>query len=182
MVREFHRTFKLPHHNTPTVMPLKRAEQRYLWLQEEIDEFIDATQDGDLCEQVDAMIDTIYFALGTLVELGVEPTEIFKIVHAANMAKLDENGEPYMVDGKIIKPSDWVDPHEAIADVIKKQSRSVELNPDKDIVDAIRKRLVVTDGQCPCVPQTQWNQDTMCPCKQLKVDKHCCCGLYITIE
>ena len=55
---------------------------------EEINEFLDAVKEQDIVEQADAMIDTIYFALGTLVEMGVQPEQLFDIVQHANMSKL----------------------------------------------------------------------------------------------
>lgn len=51
----------------------------------EINEFLDAVKEQDIVEQADAMIDTIYFALGTLVEMGVQPEQLFDIVQHANM-------------------------------------------------------------------------------------------------
>lgn len=49
---------------------------------EEIAEFLVAP---DIYEQADAMIDLIYFALGTLVEMGIKPDELFDIIQKANM-------------------------------------------------------------------------------------------------
>ncbi|MDI9518187.1 MAG: HAD family hydrolase [Bacillota bacterium] len=122
MVKEFHKAFNHPIAEKPTLMPLKRAEKRYKWMKEEIDEFINATKNGDIYEQVDAMIDNIYFALGTLVEIGVYPEKIFEIVQNANMSKLWEDGKPrYNKDGKVIKPNGWQDPHDLIKTEINKQ-------------------------------------------------------------
>lgn len=122
MVKEFHQAFNHPYSDKPTLMNLERAEKRYAWMKEEIDEFIEATKNGDLYEQVDAMIDNIYFALGTLVELGVKPEKVFKIVQEANMSKLWEDGKPHFNEmGKVIKPSTWVDPHDKIVEEINRQ-------------------------------------------------------------
>lgn len=93
-------------------------------MHEEIDEFLDAT---DVCEQADAMIDLIYFALGSLVEMGVKPDILFAIVHEANMSKLWPDGAPhYGPDGKTIKPGTWVDPYPRIASEIARQAASAE--------------------------------------------------------
>ena len=53
------------------------------------------------------------------------------------------------------------------------------LNPNKKIVNAIKKRLEITGGQCPCVPQDQWNEDTICECKDMREKNICHCKLYI---
>lgn len=108
-VREFHEKFGHPTSDTPVMMQKERAEKRYEWMLEEINEFLEA---DEIVEQADAMIDTIYFALGTLVEMGVKPDVLFDIVQHANMSKLWEDGLPhYNEDGKTIKPEGWEDPH-----------------------------------------------------------------------
>ena len=43
-------------------------------MNEEVAEFLVAE---DIYEQADAMIDLMYFALGTMVEMGLEPDELF---------------------------------------------------------------------------------------------------------
>jgi len=122
MVKDFHKGFNHPIADKPVLMPIERAKKRYKWMKEEIDEFIEATNNGDIYEQADAMIDNIYFALGTLVELGIEPENIFEIVQNANMSKLWEDGKPrYNKDGKVIKPKGWIDPHNVIKEEINKQ-------------------------------------------------------------
>ncbi|MDR1531782.1 MAG: hypothetical protein LBS62_06305 [Clostridiales bacterium] len=121
-VKEFHRKFKVPVKDRPEAMPAERAAKRCNWMREELDEFMEA---ADICGQADAMIDLIYFALGTLVEIGVEPDALFDIVHAANMSKLWKNGQPcYREDGKIIKPPGWADPSEKIQTEIARQLQS----------------------------------------------------------
>ena len=53
------------------------------------------------------------------------------------------------------------------------------LNPDKKIVNNIRKALIRTKGYCPCIPSYLWNNDAICPCKDYKETKKCKCKLYI---
>jgi ferredoxin-thioredoxin reductase catalytic subunit len=55
----------------------------------------------------------------------------------------------------------------------------ITLNIDKKIVDSIKNRLKITGNQCPCIPENEWNEDTKCPCKKLREEQECCCGLYI---
>lgn len=87
-------------------------------LTEEIGEFIGAKT---VTDQVDAMIDVIYIALGTLVEMGVQPEPIFNIVHAANMSKLGPDGKPIVINGKVRKPEGWTAPEPLIADELERQ-------------------------------------------------------------
>ena len=120
-VREFHKAFVHPVANTPTLLSKDRAKKRYAWILEEINEFLEATEKQDIVEQADAMIDTIYFALGTLVEMGVEPDQLFEIVQHANMSKLFPDGKPHYNEmGKVIKPDNWENPHKKLALTINK--------------------------------------------------------------
>ncbi len=111
-VREFHNAFGHPISEKPMMLSEDRVVNRYKWMLEELLEFLEA---DNIYDQADAMIDLIYFALGTMVEMGIDPEPLFDIVHSANMKKLWPDGKPhYNDDGKVIKPSGWVDPYELI--------------------------------------------------------------------
>lgn len=76
--------------------------------------------------QADALVDAMYFLLGTFVELGVKPEPLFNAVHEANMSKLftlpDGTKEArYREDGKILKSPDFVAPEEEIKKEVEKQ-------------------------------------------------------------
>ena len=118
-VKDFHRVFGSPVSETPVLMPEQRAKFRSGFMLEEIQEFIDSK---NIYDQADAMIDLIYFALGTLVEMGVKPKEIFDIVHNANMTKIWSDGKVHRRegDGKVIKPPEWEDPYPKIKNIIDK--------------------------------------------------------------
>ncbi len=108
-VKEFHDKFGHPCPEQPTMLDKKRALSRAKWMNEEVAEFLIA---DNIYEQADAMIDLLYFALGTMVEMGLEPDELFAIVQEANMSKLWPDGKPHYnpKDGKVIKPEGWEDP------------------------------------------------------------------------
>ncbi len=108
-VREFHDKFGHPCPEEPAMLDSKRALSRGKWMNEEVAEFLVAK---DIYEQADAMIDLMYFALGTMVEMGLEADELFDIVQQANMSKLWPDGKPHYnpKDGKVIKPEGWEDP------------------------------------------------------------------------
>lgn len=119
-VKLFHEKFGHPISDKPVMMKKERAIKRYHWMKEEIDEFLVAVDNEDITEQADAMIDVMYFALGTLVEMGIKPDELFDIVQDANMAKLWPDGKPhYNEEGKTIKPSTWRDPHDLLYKAIQ---------------------------------------------------------------
>ena len=108
-VKEFHEKFGHPVAKQPVMISKKRALSRAKWMNEEVAEFLIA---DDIYEQADAMIDLMYFALGTMVEMGLEADELFEIVQRANMAKLWPDGKPHYnpKDNKGIKPEGWEDP------------------------------------------------------------------------
>lgn len=111
-VRSFHRAFGQPAPDQPAALSPERVAARADWSAEEVQEFRDAKT---LTEQVDSAIDRIYFALGDLVEMGIDPSTIFDLVQNANMAKLWADGKPrFREDGKIIKPEGWIAPDAAI--------------------------------------------------------------------
>lgn len=85
-VKKFQKAFGHPYSDKPILLTYERALKRYKWMLEEINEFLEASKDQDIVEQADAMIDTMYFALGTLVEMGVKPDKLFYIVQEANMS------------------------------------------------------------------------------------------------
>lgn len=119
-VLQFHRLFSIPYKEKPTFLPKDRVQIRAEWMQEEIQEFLES---ASLEDQADAMIDLIYLALGTLVEMGVRPEELFEIVHKANMSKVWEDGKPHYrkSDGKVVKPPSWQDPAPLLQAAIAKQ-------------------------------------------------------------
>lgn len=118
-VKKFHITFEHPVAEIPTAMDNERKKARTAWMQEELDEFVEASTIED---EADAMIDLMYFALGTLVEMGVKPQEIFDIVQHANMSKVWPDGLVHKNEmGKTIKPANWEDPAPKIRAEIARQ-------------------------------------------------------------
>ena len=122
MVREFHRAFGHPVATQPGLLQAERVRARSKWMAEEVEEFRSATTVED---QADAMIDLLYFALGTLVELGIEGEPLFHIVQRANMAKLWPDGKAHLdADGKVQKPPTWRDPGDALRREIGRQAET----------------------------------------------------------
>ena len=89
LVAKMHEEFGHPVTNTPTKLTEERAKIRASFMQEELEEFLEATTVED---RYDALIDLIYFAFGTFAEMGVRPDKGFEIVNNANMAKLFPDG------------------------------------------------------------------------------------------
>lgn len=123
-VREFHHSFSHPVADEPKLMEYKRAIIRAKWMREELEEFLDVKKQT-VVDQCDAMLDLIYFALGTLVEIGVLPQSLMDIVQDANMSKLHMiDGVPTVVKddiGKVQKPAGWVAPEPLLAAEVDRQ-------------------------------------------------------------
>ncbi|MGB0384087.1 MAG: hypothetical protein ACPGWR_04605 [Ardenticatenaceae bacterium] len=106
-LREFHETFECYLEDEPTVqIPREVFEVRVKLFEEELAEYGEAYQDGDLVEVADALTDMLYVLLGTFVTHGLQDVAInlFDEVHRSNMSKLDENGGVVRrADGKVLK-------------------------------------------------------------------------------
>lgn len=110
-VHEFHEACKHPIAFQPTEMDRARLEKRITWMLEELGELVAA---DNFIAQLDALADLMYFAIGTFVEMGVDGSEIFRIVHEANMRKKGVGGATFR-HGKTAKPHNWLPPESEIA-------------------------------------------------------------------
>jgi hypothetical protein len=121
LVAAFHRKYDVPQPGAP-VEALDdasglRHSKRMGWIDDERVEGDDAVEDGNIADLADAYVDIIVFALGGLVELGIDGGPLFDAVMAANMTKIKLSG----VD-KIAKGSDFR--HPDIAALIEAQRKA----------------------------------------------------------
>lgn len=90
-------------------------------LREEIDELEEA---HTATEQVDALIDNIYFALGALYKIGLNSEQFdacTTAIHTANMTKVTNKKANRAYSGNeadAAKPDDFVSPEEALAGIL----------------------------------------------------------------
>ena len=92
----------------PTIeVPSKTVNLRLDLITEELYELDAAMCKKDIGEVADACADLIYVTIGCAAAYGIDLAEVWKRVHARNMAKL--KGE-VRSDGKRLKPADWVPP------------------------------------------------------------------------
>lgn len=134
-VREFHRFFGHSINAKPALLTSDRISSRYHWMEEELREFHEAMSKEDITEMADALVDLVYFAIGTTVEMGIPFDHVWDLVHKANMAKaIKSEHHPhcplniewshptkctcgavkYKDDGKTAKPEGWKAPDDAI--------------------------------------------------------------------
>jgi predicted HAD superfamily Cof-like phosphohydrolase len=112
---DFHEKFGLDYKGPPRTLQGELLHFRSEFMAEELAEYVESAEAGDLESQLDAIIDLIYVALGTLYMQGMLPVfaEGWKRVQAANMAKVrcerpgdSKRGTTF----DVIKPEGWTAP------------------------------------------------------------------------
>ena len=102
---------KAPQPDQPQKLSDDNHQARFEFMEEEINEFQEATTPQD---ELDALIDVIYFAVGGIYDLGLtheQAKEAFCRVHHANMAKVAGVKEGRSVTTQdAAKPEEWPEP------------------------------------------------------------------------
>ena len=98
-VIQFRKAFGLPIHEKPGLLTVPEEYLHLDLIEEELQELKAALFDRDLQETFDALIDLKYVITGMGVHMGLPMDEGWREVHASNMSKLDDNGEPLYHDG-----------------------------------------------------------------------------------
>ena len=102
----------------PNIMEEKEVDFLIQMINDECEELIQAYT---IYEQMDALIDLIYYIVDAAIKKGVDLDPLFAIVHNANMRKV-VNGKVFRrYDGKILKPKDWYPPDEEFCAEIDRQ-------------------------------------------------------------
>ncbi len=81
-------------------------------INEEVGELHQAVLDGDLIEQLDALIDIMVVTVGAVQSLGADGEGAWKEVMSTNFAKIDSltGRVRKREDGKVLKPVGWRPP------------------------------------------------------------------------
>ncbi len=113
-VKDFHNAFSIPVRENPSIPENERCTLRYKLISEELEEFKNAYETGDLVEAADALTDMAYVLFGSVLEFGLQGKfeELFEEVQRSNMSKLDADGKPiYREDGKVLKSELFTPPN-----------------------------------------------------------------------
>jgi predicted HAD superfamily Cof-like phosphohydrolase len=114
MVREFMDTYQLKYFKNPKAdIGLETHQLRFELMREENQEYLEATQKGDVVEVADALGDMLYILCGTILAHGMQDKmeEVFSEIQRSNMSKLDNDGNPiYREDGKVLKGPNYSEP------------------------------------------------------------------------
>jgi len=114
MVRQFMRIMGQPL-NVQYFHDSRLALFRLLLIREEIEELSTATEAEEVLKE---LADVVYTAYGKAAAHGWDLDEAFRRVHASNMSKLDDHGNPiYRDDGKVCKGPNYSPPD--LSDLVK---------------------------------------------------------------
>jgi predicted HAD superfamily Cof-like phosphohydrolase len=113
-VRAFHDAFGIENADKPTAQ-LSKSDilLRYKLMREENEEYLEASENGDIVEIADALGDMLYILCGTILKHGLEGkiADVFEEIQRSNMSKLDKDGKPiYREDGKVMKSELYFQP------------------------------------------------------------------------
>lgn len=87
-VKEFHDAYGLMVRSNPTIPTSKEIELRVNLIQEEAEEFAQASEARDLTAVADALADLLYVVYGAANTYGIDMEPVFSEVHRSNMTKL----------------------------------------------------------------------------------------------
>ena len=123
---EFHKAFNLPIRETPGIgIDEALAKLRVALLEEEVTEFVTASEDKDLIGIADALADIVYVAYGTALTYGIDLNAVLHEVHRSNMSKLGLDGKPILRnDGKVVKSERYFRPD--IASILQRAEIDVK--------------------------------------------------------
>lgn len=104
MVQVFHELFDCCRNTQPIIPDQGVRELRVRLLEEEVSEFAEAAESGDLAHIAKELADILYVTYGAACAFGIDLELVFHEVHRSNMTKI---GGTKREDGKILKPATY---------------------------------------------------------------------------
>lgn len=102
--------------SSPTFVSPEFCLIRFKFLQEEVDEFFKACNEGNMVEAADGLADIIYVAIGTAYLMGIPLEKVWDAVQRANMKKV--GGATARNPHDAVKPPGWQPPNVEIASIL----------------------------------------------------------------
>ncbi|MBI4019515.1 MAG: nucleoside triphosphate pyrophosphohydrolase family protein [Candidatus Aenigmarchaeota archaeon] len=89
LVQKFHEKFKAPVLGKPSLIPKDRSEHRHRMMKDEVEEYAEGVEKGDLENIAKELADILYVVYGTILEHGLQDKmeAVFEEVHKSNMSK-----------------------------------------------------------------------------------------------
>lgn len=112
-IKAFHQKFQLPSLPEPGFADQNLMDFRIKFLEEELQEFKDSCDAGDLAGAFDALVDLTYVAMGTAYLMGLPWQNGWNAVQEANMQKVRaaHAGESKRGSSSdVVKPAGWLPP------------------------------------------------------------------------
>lgn len=112
-VREFQEKFKIPMSPVPAFLDKDAYEFRVKFMQEELDEFLTACDEGNMAEAADALGDLVYVAMGLALMMGLPWPEVWDEIQKANLTKVRATEVSQSKRGSlldVVKPEGFVPP------------------------------------------------------------------------
>jgi predicted HAD superfamily Cof-like phosphohydrolase len=129
-IMDFHVKFGLPPNEQPSFLNPELAEFRLKFLKEELKEYEDACEEGDLAKAFDGLLDLVYVALGTMYLHNFPFDAGWNEVQRANMSKVRAERPSDSKRGTtfdVVKPPGFIPPdiervladaHEVLNDMV----------------------------------------------------------------
>ena len=113
-VKRWLKAFLVPMNNNYGNIKKERYSLRYELMREENKEYLEACENNDEVEIIDALTDQLFVLLGTYAEHGVSRELLdksFKEVLDSNFSKMEKGKPVFRKDGKIEKGSNYFKPN-----------------------------------------------------------------------
>ena len=121
-VTTFNESFDVVVNTEPTFLDKPTFDLGVRLLREELKEYIDAHDEGDMVEVGDGLVDILFITIGLVVKHGLQDVvvELFDEVFLSNQSKLDSDGKVIRrEDNKILKGESYFKP--AISKILEKK-------------------------------------------------------------
>lgn len=114
-VYAFHRKFQVPMATEPSLLDLVAFEYRRKFIQEELNEVVEAHAQGDVCAVARELMDVSWMAIGTALMMGVPWPMCWRELVRANMerTRASDAGDPRSKRHNsmdVVKPEGWREP------------------------------------------------------------------------
>lgn len=154
-IEEFHEKYDLEYDGVSRHLSPEEKEFRIRCLNEEIREYMEATT---LTEELDAILDLVYFAIGTAYRHGFSFYDGWKEVHRSNMSKIratkrEDSKREFELD--VIKPEGWEPPNlkEAVENEEKVELKShwkgYYATKRRNLTDKRTEEIIKAGGKLP---------------------------------
>ena len=113
-VKRWLKAFLVPMNTKYGNINKERYNLRYELMREENKEYLEACEDNNEVEIIDALTDQLFVLLGTYAEHGVSRELLdksFKEVLDSNFSKMEKGNPVFREDGKILKGSNYFKPN-----------------------------------------------------------------------